>query len=395
MKPGKVCIISKYLLPHDTRLTQQVRALVRHNVDVEVFCLRDEGQARREQQGPMVAHRLMIKKSKEGFLHYLISTLVFGTRSFVKLLERSATSDFRVIVIHTLPEFLVFTGIFHKLMGKAIILDGRDITYELLSSRWRGFGVRAVKPIARIVESACVKFCDEVITASNGFKRSLVSRGAAAEKIHVLVNTADTEIFKYDADRKTREIREEAHLFYHGTLSDRFGVMHAVEAMVAIVKSVPRSTLHVYGSCGPGYCAKIKGMVSSLGIESSVVLYEPKQLDEIYRIIKTMDFGIVPYQSDPFMNLALSTKTFEYVAAGLPVAASRLASVEELFDDECIFYTEPGNSKSLADTIISMCKAPDACQRKRERAYEKFRRFSGEAVAEGYYGILKKYLEPQ
>ena len=82
MKPGKVCIISKYLLPYDTRLTQQVHALVRQNVEVEVFCLRDKGQARREQAGPMMAHRLMYKKAKEGFLQYLTSTMMFGARSF-------------------------------------------------------------------------------------------------------------------------------------------------------------------------------------------------------------------------------------------------------------------------------------------------------------------------
>ena len=249
-------------------------------------------------------------------------------------------------------------------MRKAIILDGRDITYELLSSRWQGSRVRTIQWIARVVESMCMRFCDEIITASNGFKRSLVSRGVAAEKIHVLVNTADTDIFKYDADRKTREIREKARLLYHGTVSERFGVLHAVEAMATISKLIPGSTLHVYGYYDPAYRTKITDTATQLGVGSSVVLYEAKQLDEIYRIMRTMDFGIVPYQSDRFMNLALSTKTFEYVAAGLPVAASRLASVEELFDDECIFYTEPGNSQSLADTIVSMCSMPEAMPEK-------------------------------
>jgi colanic acid biosynthesis glycosyl transferase WcaI len=392
MKPQKVCIISKYLLPHDTRLAQQVRALVDHNVGVEVLCLRDEGQARREQQGHLVAHRLMYKKSKEGFVQYLASTAIFGVRSFITLMQRSAKSDFRVIVIHTLPEFLVFIGVLHKIMGKAIILDGRDITYELLSSRWQTSRARLVQQVARVVEWMCMGFCNEVITASNGFKRSLVSRGIAADKIHVLVNTADTAIFKYDANRQPRDIREGARLLYHGTVSERFGVLHAVEAMVTVTRAIPGSTLHVYGYYDRAYHAKIRKTAAALGLESSVVLFEAKQLEEIYRIIGTMDFGVVPYKSDRFMNLALSTKTFEYVAAGLPVAASRLDSVEELFDDDCLFYAEPGNSESLADTIVSMCRRPDACQKKRENAYQTFGRYTGEVVAAQYYGILEKYL---
>jgi glycosyltransferase involved in cell wall biosynthesis len=392
MKPEKICIISKYLLPHDTRLSQQVRALVQNNIDVEVFCLRDEGQARHEKSGTMVAHRLMYKKSKEGFLRYLISTALFGARSFFKLVQRSMTNDFRVIVIHTLPEFLVFVGIVHKLMGKAIVIDGRDITYELLSSRWQGSHLRFVQRAARIVEWLCMGFCDEIITASNGFKRSLVGRGVAAGKIHVLVNTADSQIFKYDKNRQPREIKENARLLYHGTVSERFGVVHAVEAMVAVTGHIPGSTLHIYGYYDPAYHAKIKEKISALGLEKSVVLNKAIHLEEIYRIIGTMDFGVVPYLSDRFMNLALSTKTFEYVAAGLPVVASRLASGEELFDDTCIFYTEPGNTQSLADAILSMCKKPEVCQKKRENAYRRFGNYSGEVVAAGYYGILKKYL---
>jgi glycosyltransferase involved in cell wall biosynthesis len=75
-----------------------------------------------------------------------------------------------------------------------------------------------------------------------------------------------------------------------------------------------------------------------------------------------MDFDVVPYLRDSFMDLALSTKSFEYIAVGLPVVASRVDSMTALFSDRSLQYSEPGDAADLADQIRRLCEAP------RERA---------------------------
>ncbi|MBN1129345.1 MAG: glycosyltransferase [Chitinispirillaceae bacterium] len=392
MKPATVFLVAKYTYPLDTRLAQQVRVLVGNGINVAVLCLREKGQPAREQDGSALIVRLMAKRPKEGFVGYLRSTILFSVKAFFSLSSLSRRFACRVIVVHTLPEFLVFIGFVHKILGASLILDGRDISYELLSSRWHGALIRPVRCASRILERLCTAACNAVITASNGFKRSLVARGTPAEKITVLVNSADTDIFRFDAQRVFTRVDADARLMYHGTVSKRFGILVAVEAMAQVVQKIPGSTLQVHGFYDPSYRVLLEERIQALGLQDAINLGGVLSLDEIARIIRRTDLGIVPYLSDSFMNLALSTKTFEYVASGLPVVASRLASTEELFDEGCLFYTQPGDAEKLALTIIESLHAPEKRRMRRDKAYEAFHAYSTDVVMQRFLDLMKTNL---
>ena len=63
------------------------------------------------------------------------------------------------------------------------------------------------------------------------------------------------------------------------------------------------------------------------------------------------DLGLAPTRRDPFTDVSLSTKIFEYVAMGKPVVASRLPLVEQTFPAGTIWTYEPGDTRSLATAI--------------------------------------------
>lgn len=373
MRPVKVCIIAKYVYPLDTRLKQQVDALEDYNIACDIICGSKGNQPAVEHIEKVSIYRVFNKpENKQSFFLYLFETFKFIMNAFLKLISLSFSNDYKIIVVHTLPEFLVFTTLINKLFGSVIILDGRDITVDLLSSRWRGKGIAIVKMFASMLERVIMGFCNEIITASNGFKRSLVSRGIVENKIMVMVNTADERIFKFDTDRKFKAITENAQLIYHGTVSERFGLLVAVKSMKTICQKIPGSVLHIFGFFDPLYRKKIEEYTLEEKLVENIKLHDPLSLPAIYKHVLAMDMGVVPYLSDNFMNLALSTKTFEYIAAGLPVTASRLKSSEELFDDTCIHYAQPGNSDDLAEKVIEMCLSPELREDKRNKAYEVF-----------------------
>ncbi len=373
MKPTKVCIIAKYLYPFDTRLCQQVHTLEEQGIPCDVICCYTEGQSRTEHLQYTTIHRVAEKSVTQGsFITYLLATFQFISATFFKLLSISLKNSYRAIVVHTLPEFLVFITFINKLLGSRIILDGRDLTVDLLDSRWSSKKVKAVKYIAKFLEKIIVSFCDHVITASNGFRRSLIQRGIKGSKVTVLINTADISIFKYDENRTFSTITSNARFIYHGTVSERFGIFVAVKAMETVSKRIPGSILKIHGWYDLGYRRKMEQYISDKQLQKAIIFGDPLPLQEIYKVIMTTDIGIVPYLSDNFMNIALSTKSFEYIASGIPVVASRLKSGEELFNDECIQYSEPGNPKSLAENIITMCLNPDLRAQKRKTAYSTF-----------------------
>ncbi|NLG17671.1 MAG: glycosyltransferase family 4 protein [Fibrobacter sp.] len=394
MKPAKVCIIAKYLYPFDTRLSQQVNTLNACGIPCDVICGGNGFQDTVERIKNVTIYRVYKKPAtKQSFLVYLFTTFRFLAGAFLKLLTLSLRNNYKVIVVHTLPEFLVFITAFNKLFGSFVVLDGRDLTVDLLYSRWKGKKIAIVKGVAVFLEKIIANFCDEIITASNGFKRSLVGRGVAEGKIKVLVNTADESVFRFDRNRTFKPITEQARLIYHGTVSERFGLLTAVKAMEKICKKIPGSTLHIFGYFDPVYRGRIEEYIDKADLYKNVQLFDPIGLDEVYKQVLTMDLGVVPYLSDDFMNLALSTKTFEYIASGLPVAASRLKSSEELFDDSCIEYAEAGNADDLADKVVNLCLTPELRESKRNRAYSVFyNKFTSAAQNEKYVNLLAPYL---
>jgi glycosyltransferase involved in cell wall biosynthesis len=394
MEKNRVCIISKYAYPNDTRLSQQVKVLKKYNVPCDVICNKESGQNTVEYENDIGIYRVRgIASVKQTFFNYLKDVFLFIIAVVIKLRVLSLKNPYKIIIVHTLPEFIVFATFFHKLSGSVIVLDGRDVTVDLIESRWPGTHT-FLKYISIILEKLVVVFCDEIITASNGFKRSLVTRGAPKEKITVMMNTADETIFNIIENPKNDIINENARLIYHGTVSERFGIITAVEAMCIICNYIPFSEFHIYGWYDPEYRKKIEEKVVKNRISGNVFLHGIVSLQEIYQQILTMDMGIVPYLNDHFMNIALSTKMFEYIASGLPVVASRLRSTEELFDDTCINYFEAGDPKDLAEKVLEVCTNPIMRQSKRLCAYELFKgKFTSEIQHAKYINILNSYME--
>lgn len=363
-------------------------------IPCDIICGTNGKQKPVEEVQLATVHRVFKKPDNQvSFFVYLLSTFKFFLTALTKLISLSRRNDYKVIVVHTLPEFLAFVTLFNKLTGSRVILDGRDITVDLLSSRWKGKNVFLLKAIAQSVEKCITMFCDEVITASNGFRRSLISRNVSPKKISVLVNTADEKIFRYMSHRTFTPITENAKFIYHGTVSDRFGVLIAVKAMNLICKEIPNSSLHIYGFYDPGYRKKIEQYISDVKLEKNVHLNEVVPLEQIYSQILSMDLGIVPYLSDNFMNIALSTKMFEYIASGLPVVASRLNSGRELFDDSCVHYSDPGCAEDLAAKVLEMCKNPELRSEKREQGYKIFSsNFTSELQSKSYIKMISSHL---
>jgi glycosyltransferase involved in cell wall biosynthesis len=359
IRAGKVsaCIIAKYFFPHDTRMKQQVEALRCAGIRTNVVCLRWEDQPKVAHADLVSVYRIARAHSKSGFLQYIVGTLSFGLLASLRLFVLSLRNCPSVVIVHTLPEFLIFSAAIPKLMGKAIILDARDLSFELLHSRWAHNQIlcKVFRPLFGAMEWISTRFADQIITASAGFKKRLVERGVKDKKIVTIVNSADDTIFKFDVKRHFEPIKSDVKLIYHGTVAERFGILVAVEAIHLIQACLPNSKFFIYGKYEECYRRLLDRKIEELKLSKLVFMNGYRPLEWLYETMKSIDIGIVPYLSDDFMNLALSTKGFEYAAAGVPIVASRLDSMQSVFDDNCLSYFKPGNASDLAEKIIDLC----------------------------------------
>jgi glycosyltransferase involved in cell wall biosynthesis len=366
--------------------------LAKNNFHVDVFCLKPEPGASHDSNDLITVHGIIQKKPKESFFEYLQSTILFGVFSSLKLLKLRLRKKIPIVMVATLPEMLVFFVCWIRLAGGRLLLDARDLTVELLNSRWQTSTINFVKIVSILIERYSMRLCDDVITANNGFMRSLVARKIPPKKLTVIFNTSDTSIFKPDPNRQFVPIKNDLRLIYHGTVSNRFGVIVGIEAVSLIRQVIPEVKFIIHGAYDPKYLRTMKERIEQLNLHENILLNECVSLQEISNIIKTVHIGLVPYLSDPFMNLALSTKTFEYIASGLPVVVSRLKSNEELFDNSCIHYAKPGDPQDLADKIIDFAKNPSLRKQKAESAFLQFQQYSDKVMGERFLNLIKKNI---
>ncbi len=385
-----VCIISKYPFPHDTRLRQQAEVLRRNGVATDVVCQRYAGQLKIERFGQLTIYRVARPFPKHTFLLYIASSLRFAFFAGWRIFMLSLHHCHSIVVSHTLPEFLVFTATISKLLGKFVILDARDLSYELLNSRWTGSQTwsQAIRPFFRAMEYVCCRFSDRIITASNGFRERLIKRSVPCNKIITIVNSADDSIFKFHEHRRYRKITKGAKIIYHGTVAERFGVLAAIKAIHLLQRRIPNSQLHIYGGYLPVYRRQIDQTVDELNLSKSVFLHGYRSLEWLYEAMKSVDIGVVPYLSDEFMNLALSTKAFEYAAAGVPIVASRLDSLRLVFPDSCVTYVEPGNHIDLAEKIADLCLAASKRREQVRKARDAYEKVSGQLGARRFLSLV-------
>ena len=181
-----------------------------------------------------------------------------------------------------------------------------------------------LKRTVELVERLACKISDHLITVSNECKNRLVSRGNNAQKIAVIMNTANMDDFNFNSDGELKKITRNVRIIYHGTIMERFGLHNAIKAMKYIVEDIPESVLNIYGRYETSYRTKLEKLVKELNLMSNVFLHGLISKDQVARLINDHDIGVVPYLKTDYMNIALPTKAFEYMASGIPVVATRL-----------------------------------------------------------------------
>jgi glycosyltransferase involved in cell wall biosynthesis len=386
-------VLSQY--PGDPRVRREAEALARRGITVDVVCYRNPEQAPVESFGLVTAHRIVTVRDKTSILRYLAFSQGFGLAACAKLNALSRGRRFDVVQVHNMPDQLVFTALIHRLRGVPVVLDLHDLMVELFESKWSGARARLLLPVVRLVERSACGFATQLITTSVGFRDRLLARGIPAEKVTLVLNAADTNIFYRPADgvmaRQSREGQclEEPRLVYHGTVARRFGVHVLIEAMARLRERGLRPQLRIHGKYDADYRQELERLIDAHSLREAVALGDYLTHEEIRELLSDMDLGLVPYLSDPFMELALSTKSFEYVAMGLPVVASRVAAMTSLFSDASVRYFRPGDADDLAAQISFFCDEPATREQYAASADRQYAEIAWPVMEARYLGLME------
>ena len=392
----KVAMVVFSFYPADPRVRREAEALRDKGMEVHVLCLRAQDECNIEEFGSIKAYRIMNgTDNKEGFIQYVFLTVLFTILAFVALIRLAVQHRYSAIQFHNMPDYLVFAGLMHKILGRPIILDLHDLTPELFESKWGTGRAKHLIRLVKFMERIACRFSNQIITTSVGFQNRLVERGISKCKIALVLNSANPLVFRRERPQEFNEILKNVKLLYHGTVARRFGLHVLIEALDGLRTEIPNTHLSVYGKYDPTYRAELEEMITRLGLGANVALLGYLSQEEVRKEIEMADIGIVPYLSDVFMGLALSTKTFEYVVMKLPVIAARLPSLTSIFGDESVTYFEPGDPIDLKNKIAEVCTNGNLRQTQTERAFAAYSDFSWPIMSKRYVNLIETLVSPE
>jgi glycosyltransferase involved in cell wall biosynthesis len=353
----------------DPRIMRQAYALEKNGYQVDILGLGWNDDPKIVNRDSITSIKVMNHFPQESIPSYLFYSVIFFFKVQFKLLRLSINRKYSLIQIHNMPDYLVFVTFFHKIFGTPVLLDMHDLTVELFNEKWSPRTFKYFKPILTIIEKFSSMFADHILTVTQPCIDILVSRGIPSNKISLILNTADEAYFSFDNNRKFDIISENLILFYHGTIAERFGLHDVILALPKVIKSIPGTKFVVYGKYDKNYKEYLVRIVKDLSLSDNVELNDMIRYEKINNIMSDKHIGVVPYQKTHYMDIALSTKSFEYAANGLPMVATSLKAMQTVFGTESIAFYNSGNIDELSDLIITLCKQPEKRKNLAQYAY--------------------------
>jgi glycosyltransferase involved in cell wall biosynthesis len=340
---------------YEPMVQREAEALAGAGFDVEVLCERAAGAPRRAVVNGVRIIRLPVRRRDTS--GSVGKALAYG-RFFVLAAGHLAVQHIRrpyaVVQVNSMPDFLVFAALVPRVFGSKIVAKLQEPTPELATTI---FGPTLLTGVLARIEQWAIRFADHTVTVTDQLKQRYIERGAAADSISVVLNCVDPPAIL--PARSSLPVRTESGFVVvcHGTIEERYGQDTIIGAASLLHQEMPDLRVVITGR-GSGV-ANMMQAIADHGLQDTVRFEGWVSRDRLSEILLSADIGVVAQKASPYSHLVQTNKMVDYWILGLPVIASRLRAVSELYDDRFIEYFEPGDEAGLAAAIRRVRADPE------------------------------------
>jgi len=358
---ARILVLRQGPFPVSIRVRREVEALLTDGHEVDVVCVARAGEPLRDRWHGARIVRVPIAHRRGGILGYLLEYGAFAAIAFLLAAVLHLRRRYHLVQVHTLPDPLVFAALVPRLLGARVLLDLHEAMPEFFATR---FGRRTGSAPVRVValsEQASIRFADHAITCSSLLKETFVGRGATAENLDVVLDSADESVF--DTRRHPPQPRRDGRftLITHGTIEEHVGIDTTIEALALLADEMPTLELQVYGH--GSYVNALERLAEARGVRDRVVIRRDwVPLDELVAALARADAGVVAMKRDAFRDLVLSNKMYELITMRRPILMSRTRAVEQYFDALSFAWFESDDPTDLARAIRRLHDDPQWAQ---------------------------------
>ena len=223
--------------------------------------------------------------------------------------------DILVIATHE----LLYTGVLIKLLTRCrLIYDVQENYY------WNILYTPAfpllIKPFVALYvrgkETLTARYVDRFFLAEKGYEQEMKFPGGKSTLLENKVRIAE-------AERKSpapTALKTTINLIFSGTLAETTGVFTAVDLAVKLHVIDERFRLTIIGFCAQSRVLdKIRLLIKPRPFIQLIARDSPVPHADIFKHIRSSDFGLITYEINPSTMNSIPTKLYEYLGFRLPI----------------------------------------------------------------------------
>lgn len=345
----RVCHVVYNEFPDDPRVRREVVTLANAGLGVDVLCTRSPGRPKAEDVLGIHVERLPVTVVRGGRLRYVYQYLLFVGLVFVVLAIRQSKFDYRVVHVHSLPDFLILAAIPARFMGATLILDLHESAPELMAARFKSRSLHPVYTILLWLQKLSCRLANYTVTVNAAIVERLRGRGVVRDRITIIENSPDWS----EADARAGSTFVPGSLpevIIAGGLNRERDYGTVIRAACIAAERRP-FRLRIVGEGPLLYRQELVELVRSRGVSEWVSIEERVEPSEVRNLIRKTLFGVVSYERNPLTEIATPNKAYEYAACGKAMVVASLPALRNLLG-ACAIYYVPGDAQDLGLKMI-------------------------------------------
>ena len=183
------------------------------------------------------------------------------------------------------------------------------------------------------VEEWAFRRADGMFVVSSVLKRHFVERGVPAERIAVVPNGADPDVFRPDvSDAGARGTfgGDDVVIGFVGSFSSFHGIEVLKQVVAGLCPREPRARFLFVGEGTRSH--DLREFCRASGYEDRVRFTGHVAREHVPALMAATDILVAPYSQEPFFYFS-PIKLFEYMACGRAIVATRIGQIGDVIED--------------------------------------------------------------
>ena len=263
------------------------------------------------------------------------------------------------IIIATSPQFFTTWTAWSlsNIRRKPWIFELRDLWPESIKTVGAMKQGRTIEILEKI-ELALYHDATRVIAVTDAFKTNLTSRGIEANKIDVITNGSNVELF-YPRP-KDQELLEQFNLndkFIIGYIGTH-GMAHSLDFIVSSIANIKDESIHFLFIGDGAMKQKIVELANNLALKN-ITFLDSITKDEVPRYLAICDISLAPLKKEDNFKMVIPSKIFEASAMQKPTLLGVEGQAQEIIEKyNAGLCFEPENEADFIQKVMLLKNDP-------------------------------------